>query len=41
MLVAVCSTDLQVAPVDLIDDFQVTRQEAGEQVDGPALQSFR
>ncbi len=36
-----CSTDLQVAAVDLIDNFQVARQQMSKQVDGPALQSFR
>ena len=28
-------------PVDLIDDLQVTRQQVLEEIDGPALQSFR
>lgn len=32
---------LQVPPVDLIDDLQVTRQQVLEEVDGPALQGFR
>ena len=36
-----CSTDLQVATVDLIDNFKVARQQMSEQVDWPALQSFR
>lgn len=35
-----CSTDLQVATVDLIDNFKVARQQMSEQVDWPALQSF-
>lgn len=39
--VAVCSTNLQVASVDLKDDFQVTGQQMGKQVYWPALQSFR
>lgn len=32
---------LQVPPVDLVDDLQVTRQQVLEEVDGPALQGFR
>lgn len=32
---------LQVPPVDLIDDLQVSWQQILEEVDGPALQSFR
>lgn len=32
---------LQVPPVDLVDDVQVTRQQVLEEVDGPALQGFR
>lgn len=39
--VAMCSTDLQVATVDLIDNFQVAREQMSKQVDWPALQSFR
>ena len=35
-----CSTDLQVAAVDLIDYLQVTGQKMGKQVDRPALKSF-
>lgn len=31
---------LQVSPVDLIDDVQVTRQQGFEEVDGPALQGL-
>lgn len=34
-------TDLQVAPVDLVDNFQVTGQQMSKQLDWPALQSFR
>lgn len=33
-------SNLQVPPVDLIDDLQVSRQQILEEVDGPALQSF-
>lgn len=29
-----------MATIDLIDDFQVTRQQMSEQVDGPSLQSL-
>lgn len=36
-----CCTNLQVATVDLIDNFQVTGQQMSKQVDWPALQSFR
>lgn len=36
-----CSTNLQVATVDLIDNFQVTGQQMSKQVDWPTLQSFR
>ena len=36
-----CNTNLQVAAVDLIDNFQVTGQQMSKQVDGPTLQSFR
>lgn len=36
-----CSIDLQMATVDLIDDFQVARQQMVKQVDWPSLQSFR
>ena len=36
-----CRTNLQVATVDLIDNFQVTWQQMSKQVDRPALQSFR
>lgn len=36
-----CSTDLQVAAVDLVDDFQVTGQQMSKQVNRPALQSLR
>ena len=36
-----CSTDLQVATVDLIDNFQMTGQQMSKQLDWPALQSFR
>ena len=32
---------LQVPPVDLVDDLQVSRQEVFEEVDRPALESFR
>lgn len=33
--------NLQVPPVDLVDDLQVARQEILEEVNRPALQSFR
>lgn len=36
-----CSTNLQVAAVDLIDYFQVTGQQMSKQVNWPALQSLR
>lgn len=36
-----CSSDLQMATVDLIDNFQVARQQMVKQVDWPSLQSFR
>lgn len=32
---------LQVPPVDLVDDVQVTGQQVFEEVDGPALQGLR
>lgn len=38
--VAVGNTNLQVAAVDLIDNFQVTGQQMSKQVDWPALQSL-
>lgn len=36
-----CSTSLQMATVDLIDNFQVTGQQMSKQFDWPSLQSFR
>lgn len=39
-LTAVCLTHLQMATIDLIDDFQVARQQMSEQVDWPSLQSL-
>ena len=36
-----CSTNLQVATVDLIDNFQVTGKQMSKQIDWPALQGFR
>lgn len=36
-----CNVYLQMAAVDLKDDFQVTRQQMSKQVDWPSLQSFR
>lgn len=34
-------SDLQVAPVDLIDYLQVSRKQMSKQVHRPALQGFR
>lgn len=39
-LAAVCCTHLQMATIDLIDNFQVARQQMSEQVDWPSLQSL-
>lgn len=39
--VAMCCTHLQVATVDLIHNFKVTRQQMSKEVNWPALQSFR
>lgn len=35
-----CCTHLQMATIDLIDNFQVARQQMSEQVDWPSLQSL-
>lgn len=36
-----CKTDLKMATIDLVDNFQVTRKQMSKEVDGPSLQSFR